>query len=104
MNWLASTFWLGIAKAQFTPGLPLPGKAGVPYQDFNAYFTDLVSFLVRVAVGIAIIVVIYAGFLYSRSQGKTEVISQAKELVAGALTGLAILLLIRVILPTLNLK
>jgi heme/copper-type cytochrome/quinol oxidase subunit 2 len=94
-----SYFWIGLARAQFTAGLPF-GQG--TYSNFGQYFTDLVTLAIEIAIAVATLIIVYAGILYGRSQGKAEQASQAKELIAGALTGLAILLLIRLILPTLN--
>lgn len=101
MTDLILRFWVGSARAAFDLGLPFQGTGH--YATFGDYFTALVTFLVEIAGSLAVIVIVYAGLLYIRSQGKAEQISQAKELAAGALTGLALLLLIRFIVPTLNL-
>lgn len=94
-------FWLGRAIAQdINLGLPFADRA--TYPTFNAYFTALVSFAVTIASLIAVAVIVYAGFVYSQSQGQADKVSFAKELIAGALTGLALLLMIRLILPTLG--
>ncbi len=93
-------FWLGTARAAIDLGLPFGGQASYP--DFNSYFTALVNFAVLVAGLIAVLMIVYAGLMYSQSAGQADKASQAKELVAGALTGLALLLMIRFILPTLN--
>ena len=89
------------AYADFTVNLPI-GIGGPTYSTFGDYFTALVTLAVYLAGIISVFIVVYAGFLYSHSQGKSEQISQAKELVSGALIGMAILLLIRIILPTLG--
>lgn len=103
MNWL-----VGTAYAQgFQLGLPLgvPGGkcAGGACSDFGAYFHDLILLGIYVAMAVAVIMVAYAGFIYAHSQGQADQVSKAKELVAGTFTGLALLLLIRLILPTLGL-
>ncbi len=97
-------YLVGTAQAQFTLGLPFGGSQCPDNvcPDFNAYFTALVNFAVVIAGLVAVLVVIYAGFTYAQSQGQADKVSHAKELIAGALTGLALLLLIRLILPTLN--
>lgn len=88
------------AQGTFTPGLPVtPGQTNVTFQE---YFSSLVNVGVIVAIAISVLITIYAGILYSQSQGEASKIALAKELVAGCLTGLAILLLIKLILPTLG--
>ena len=85
---------------KFTPGLPVePGQGEVTFAE---YFSSLVNVGIIVAIAISVLITIYAGILYAQSQGEASKIALAKELVAGCLTGLAILLLIKLILPTLG--
>lgn len=98
-------YWIGRAEAAIELGLPFGADKVCPNgvcPDFNAYFTGIVNFSIVVAGLVAVLVIVYAGFMYTQSQGEAAKVSQAKELIAGALTGLALLLLIRLILPTLN--
>lgn len=92
------------ARAEFTLGLPF-GASQCPDNvcpDFNSYFVGLVNFAVIVAGLVAVLVVVYSGFVYVQSQGQPDRASHAKELIAGALTGLILLFLIRLLLPTLD--
>jgi hypothetical protein len=93
-------YWIGTAVAQFTVKLPFSEQT--TFNNFNDYFTALVNFAVIVAGLVAVLVIIYAGFMYAQSQGEAAKVSHAKELIAGALTGLILLFLTRLILPTLN--
>lgn len=93
-------FFVGVAHAQFKLGLPFNGRTDYP--SFNAYFTDLINFAVVVAVLVSVLVIVYAGIMYAQSQGEASKVSHAKELIAGALTGLILLFLVRLIVPTLN--
>jgi hypothetical protein len=88
------------AHAQFKLGLPFNGT--VEYGSFNEYFTDLINFAVVIAVLVSVLVVVYAGIMYAQSQGEASKVAHAKELIAGALTGLILLFLVRLIVPTLN--
>lgn len=81
-------------------GLPFGGQS--EYASFNEYFVALVNFAVITAGLIAVLVIVYAGYIYTQSQGQADKVSMAKELIAGALTGLGLLLLTRLILSTLN--
>ncbi len=96
ISWLLVT-----AHAQINLGLPF-NRGNAKYDTFNDYFTDLINFSVIIASLVAVIVIVYAGLTYVQSQGQADKASHAKELIAGALTGLGLLLLIRLILPTLN--
>src|SRR5690349_5879888 len=92
-----------LAQGTFDPGLPLtPGASSSC--TFQCYFNSLVNVGIIVAIAISVLIVVYAGFSYARSQGDTSKVALAKELVAGCLTGLAILLLIKLILPTLGIE
>jgi hypothetical protein len=99
MSWVVEK-----AYAQFQLGLPF-GASQCPNgqcPDFNAYFTGLVNFALVIAGLLAVLVIVYAGFIYTQSQGQADKVTYAKELIAGALTGLALLLLTRLIVPTLG--
>jgi len=108
MNWLESSFWIASAKAAaWTAGLPIinpdtPDRN--TYTGFSDYFKDLVDVAVGTGTIVAIMIVIYAGIIYGKSQGKPDEINKAKELVAGSLTGIALLLLIRLVTPTLGIS
>lgn len=89
-----------LAQGKFTPGLPVERGQGAV--DFQTYFSSLVNVGIIVAIAISVLITIYAGIIYAQSQGEASKIALAKELIAGCLTGLAILLLIKLILPTLG--
>lgn len=90
------------AQATFQPGLPLTkGQGNVT---FSEYFSSLINVGIIVAIAVSAAIIIYAGIMYAQSEGDASKVSLAKELVAGCLTGLAILLLIRLILPTLGIS
>lgn len=50
------------------------------------------------ATSLAVLVVIYAGYLYAMSQGNPDSTKLAKDLIVGALVGLALIILAGVIL------
>jgi len=100
-DWLVAK---ALAQGTFTPGLPLtPGSANRAV-DFSTYFNSLVNIGIIIAIAISILVTVYAGIIYTQSQGESSKMALAKELVSGCLTGLAILLLIKLILPTLGIN
>lgn len=99
MDWFSSA---ALAQGTFQPGLPItPGQGSVT---FGTYFESLINVGIIVAISISILITIYAGIIYSQSQGEAGKTALAKELIAGCLTGLAILLLIKLILPTLGIQ
>lgn len=91
-----------LAQGKFTPGLSVEG--GNTPVTFQEYFSSLVNVGIIVAIAISVLITIYAGILYAQSEGEASKIALAKELIAGCLTGLAILLLIKLILPTLGIS
>jgi len=103
--WLTIKDWAMakvLAQGKFQPGFPIEkGQGEVTFQD---YFSSLVNVGIIVAIAISVLITIYAGILYAQSQGEASKIALAKELIAGCLTGLAILLLIKLILPTLGIS
>ena len=99
-NWAAAKVLA--ATGTFQPGLPVEPEQGEV--TFAQYFSSLVNVGIIVAIAISVLITIYAGILYAQSQGEASKIALAKELVAGCLTGLAILLLIKLILPTLGIN
>jgi len=63
---------------------------------------DLVTILYKWAIplgsALAALVIIYAGYLYATSQGNPDSVKMAKDLIIGALVGLALIILAGVIL------
>ena len=62
------------------------------------YITILYKWVIPFAGGLGVLVLIYAGYLYATSQGNPDSINRAKELIIGALTGLALIILSGIIL------
>jgi len=62
------------------------------------YITILYNWIIPFAGGLAVLVLIYAGYLYATSQGNPDSVNRAKELIIGAITGLALIILAGVIL------
>ena len=92
----------GCAGGTFKPGLPIAG--GAECVTFNQYFTSLVNLAIGVAIAVSIGIVVYAGIIYAQNRGEASKIALAKELVGGVVTGMAIILLIKLILPTLGIN
>ena len=62
------------------------------------YVTKLYKFGIPAGMALAGLVMIYAGYIFITSQGNPDGIKQAKDLMIGALTGLALIILAGVIL------
>lgn len=71
------------------------------YETLGDYLTDLVKVAMVLSVIAATLVVVYAGFDYLNSGGSPEGTAHAKEMIAGALIGLATVFLMSVFLVSL---
>lgn len=80
---------VGVAHAQASP-------------TFSESLTKIVNYGMVIAASFSVLIFVYAGFVYVQSQGDPSKVSLAKELVSGVIVGMAIILLIKVILPTLG--
>ncbi len=68
----------------------------------KVFFESFYPWAVSVCGGLAIIVIMYAGYLYVGSAGRVDEINKAKEYIIGTLTGLAFLILSGLIFQTLR--
>ena len=60
--------------------------------------TILYEWMIPLGTALAVLVIIYAGYLYATSQGNPDSVKTAKDLIIGALVGLALIILAGVIL------
>ena len=67
-------------------------------KDIGDYVTLLYKWGIPLGVALGSLVVIYAGSLYATSGGVPDKMTQAKDLIVGALIGLALIILAGVIL------
>lgn len=73
-----------------TPAAPTP--SGFSADALVAEITKIYPALVGIASAIAIIMLIYAGILYTSSQGNPEGINKAKDVIFSTLAGYVLLL------------
>jgi len=66
--------------------------------DFGGYVSKILTWLVTIVASLAVLMFIYAGYIYVTSQGNPEGVSQAKDIIIGVITGIILLFLIEVIL------
>ncbi|MEX1123796.1 MAG: hypothetical protein WEC81_01335 [Patescibacteria group bacterium] len=74
------------------------------YGGFSDYFLDLINYAVNIAFGLATLVIIFGAFKYVTSGGDDTKAKEGKDIIVGALIGLALLLLIKVIVPLVGLE
>lgn len=70
-------------------------------QGLSQYMDKFYPWAISVCSGLAIIMLIYSGYLYVTSAGNVEQVNKAKEFIVGALSGLALLVLASLVFKTL---
>lgn len=68
----------------------------------DAFVNEFYPWAMTISAGLAIIMLIYSGYLFVTSAGNMEQVNKAKEYIVGALSGLAFLMLAAMILRTLQ--
>ena len=91
-----------LAKEDLGTGVDIP-NAPVKVTNFDTYISAILAFSYRAGGALALLMIIFAGYKYMTSQGNPTAINEAKEIISGAIIGLALLLLIALVLNILNL-
>ncbi len=73
------------------------------FSGYVDYIESIYVFAMEIGVSLVALMIIYAGFKYVTSQGNPSAINEAKDIIIGALSGFAMLVLIYFILEILNL-
>jgi len=79
------------------------GTSGFFGDTLNVYLENVYLWSIGVAGLLAIIMLMYAGYQYATSQGNPEQINQAKEIIIGALAGLALLIIAALVVQAMGL-
>lgn len=66
------------------------------------YVNQVLAWAYPVIGSIAVLMIIYAGYLYMTSQGNSDKINLAKEIIIGVITGIGLLFLIGIIMNTIG--
>lgn len=74
-------------KAGIVPPCP---PSGCGWAEFNQLIENVMSFLLTISIPLAIVVIIYGGFLFMTSGGSEKRIGQGKQAILSAIVGLAI--------------
>ncbi len=69
-----------------------------PAKNLSEYLSNIFNWIIPIVGGLAVLMLIYAGYKYITSQGNPEAISQAKDIIIGVITGIVLLFLIEIIL------
>ena len=67
------------------------------FQDFGDFINHAIPEINLVLGSVALLVMIYAGYIYITSQGDQTKVGFAKELIIGVITGILLLFLINIL-------
>lgn len=84
----------------FNTGIKIGGKDS--FDDWGDYVGTFVNYALIIGMALAILMILYAGIRYITSQGNSTALSDAKDIMTGAILGFLVLFLIKYILGTLN--
>lgn len=70
--------------------------------NLSLFVKDFYPWAMTISAGLAVIMLIYSGYLFVTSAGNMEQVNKAKEYIVGALSGLAFLMLAAMILRTIQ--
>jgi len=88
------------ANAAVQTGLEVNGKTS--FGSFTDYMANVFKFSLKAGSVLTIIMVIFAGYKYLTSQGNPTALNEAKDIIAGSLSGFILMLVIFFILRVLN--
>lgn len=87
----------------YTVGLGAPVTSGEPApSNFADYTNRIYQFAVVIGISLAVLMIIFGGYKYMGSSGDPQSIAEAKEILVGAVVGLVLILLTRLILATID--
>ncbi|MCK5021745.1 MAG: hypothetical protein KAR54_00650 [Candidatus Pacebacteria bacterium] len=103
LNKIQYLFFLGVIYAPIlikaeTPGTPptppTPITLGNPLKvdTFEALIAEILKVVVMIASPIAVLAIIYSGFLFVKARGKPEELKSARETLMWTIIGIAVLL------------
>lgn len=81
-------------------GAPI-GGATTP-SSFADYTNRIYQFAVVIGISLAVLMIIFAGYKYMSSSGDPQSMAEAKEILIGAIVGLILILLTRLILASID--
>ena len=75
-----------------------------PANNITEYVSAILAWVIPLAGGLALLMMIYAGYIYMTSQGNPESVGKAKDIVIGVITGIVLLFLIKVIMDQIGVQ
>ncbi|MBI4948345.1 hypothetical protein HY844_02215 [Candidatus Berkelbacteria bacterium] len=91
----------------YTIGVPIEkvdGKDKLEYTSFSEYFLALIKVASNIAIGLAVLMIVWGAFKYVTSGGDETKAREGKDVIIGALVGLALLFLIKLIIPIIGVR
>ncbi|MCX6811226.1 MAG: pilin [Candidatus Berkelbacteria bacterium] len=82
-------------------GAPVTGGETAP-ANFADYTNRIYQYAVVIGISLAVMMIIFGGYKYMASSGDPQSIDEAKEILIGAVVGLILILLTRLILATID--
>jgi hypothetical protein len=87
----------------YTVGLGAPVTSGeAAPSTFADYTNRIYQFAVVIGISLAVLMIIFGGYKYMASSGDPQSIAEAKEILIGAVVGLVLILLTRLILASID--
>lgn len=108
-----SLYFIGFTKAQvystspsasISNGVDLGAPIGgtTTPSNFADYTNRIYQYAVVIGISLAVLMIIFAGYKYMTSSGDPQSLAEAKEILVGAVVGLVLILLTRLILATID--
>lgn len=91
-----------LAEGGGTTGSGISLESPINATSFTTLADNIIDFLIKIGAPIAVIVVIYAGFLFMTSGGNEEKVTKAKSALTWAVVGLAVLIVAKSVTTILN--
>jgi hypothetical protein len=88
------------ADNTFTLGAQIPGCSAKPSP--SEYINCIYKLATWLAIGLAILMIVWGGYKYITSQGNPDSIEEAKTIVTGAIIGLVLVIIARLILTVIS--
>ncbi len=73
-----------------------------PVVNITDYVNAIMPKILGIISGVAVLMIIYAGYIYLTSQGSSDKIGTAKDILVGVITGIVLLFTIGIILKTIG--
>lgn len=70
--------------------------------NIGEYLTNIFTWLTPIIISLAVLMTIYAGYIYMTSQGNPEALGRAKDIIIGVVVGLMLYFLMTLVRSTIG--